>query len=443
MQTLFIKTISHSKLLVFCLACFSVSMNLSAFGNTAVPAQKDSLPPPFQTKSKKNFSKVIGWKDGTRPQAPDGFVVTKFAENLDHPRWIYVAENGDIFVAESNTVLKGILKLGAKISRKIKTHHYGESANRITMFRDANKDGVPEKRFVFAENLNQPFGMLILDKHFYVANTDGLVQFDYFPGDSVLRGPGKMITSLPANKPNQHWTKNIIANKAGDKIYIAVGSATNVADKGLENEVNRAAILEVNTDGTGQRIYAGGLRNPVGMDWAPGTAVLWTAVNERDLLGDELVPDYLTSVKEGGFYGWPFAYFGQHPDPRMKENPRPDLVSKTIAPDVELGSHTASLGLKFYKGASFPAKYLHGAFVTQHGSWNRSVLSGYKVVFIPFKNGKPAGPMEDFLTGFIVPGSTDSEVRGRPVGIEVLSDGSMLVSDDVSNVIWRVSAISK
>ena len=437
------KIIRRSKLLFICLACFSVSVELYAFENASLPAQKDSLPPPFHTKSKKNFSKVIGWKDGTRPKAPDGFVVTKFAENLDHPRWIYVAENGDIFVAESNTVLKGILRLGAKISRKIKTHNYGESANRITMFRDADKDGIAEKRFVFAENLNQPFGMLILDKHFYVANTDGLVKFDYLTGDSVLRGPGKMITPLPANKPNQHWTKNIIANKAGDKIYIAVGSATNIADKGLEKEKNRAAILEVNTDGTGQRIYANGLRNPVGMDWAPGTSVLWTAVNERDLLGDELVPDYLTSVKDGGFYGWPFAYFGQHPDPRMKENPRPDLVSKTIVPDVELGSHTASLGLKFYKGASFPAKYLNGAFVTQHGSWNRSVLSGYKVVFIPFKNGKPAGPMEDFLTGFIVPGSTDSEVRGRPVGIEVLSDGSMLVSDDVSNIIWRVGAISK
>ncbi len=422
------------------LALAGISVVSFAVEAPAIITTADTLPPPFHTKSKKNFSKVIGWKDGSKPMAPEGFTVTQFADNLEHPRWIYVADNGDIFVAESNTVLKGILKLGAKISRKIKTHHFGESANRITLFRDANKDGIPEKRFVFAENLNQPFGMLILNNHFYVANTDGLLQFDYTLGDSVLRGPGKTITTLPATKPNRHWTKNIIANQKGDKIYIAVGSASNVAEKGLDKEVNRAAILEVNTDGSGQRFYATGLRNPVGMDWAPGTGVLWTAVNERDLLGDELVPDYLVGVKEGGFYGWPFAYFGQNADPRMKENPRPDLVSKTLVPDVDLGSHTASLGLKFYKAKSFPAKYSEGAFITQHGSWNKTALSGYKVVFVPFQNGKPSGPVQDFLTGFIVQGSNDSEVRGRPVGLEILSDGSMLVSDDVNNIIWRVSA---
>ncbi len=398
----------------------------------------DTLPPPFHSKSKKNFSKVIGWTEGKMPVAPAGFTVSMFADSLEHPRWIYVGDNGDIFVAESNTVLKGIMKLGAKISRKIKTHHYGESANRITMFRDANKDGIPESRFVFAENLNQPFGMLILGDHFYVANTDGLLRFNYKPGATSLQGTGEKILSLPANKPNQHWTKNIIANKKGDKIYIAIGSASNVAEKGLDKEVNRALIMEVNTDGTGQRIYASGLRNPVGMDWAPGSSVLWTAVNERDLLGDELVPDYLTGVKEGGFYGWPFAYFGANADPRMNKDPRPDLVARSIVPDVSLGSHTASLGLKFYDKDAFPSKYKNGAFITQHGSWNRSVLSGYKVVFVPFKNGRPSGPMEDFLTGFIVAGSTDSEVRGRPVGLEILSDGSMLVSDDVNNLIWRV-----
>jgi glucose/arabinose dehydrogenase len=421
------------------LFCIHSSFTVSSTIPSSIHIEKnDTLPPPFHSKSKKNFSKVIGWKDGKMPVAPAGFTVSKFADSLDHPRWIYVAANGDIFVAESNTVLKGILKLGAKISRKIKTHHYGESANRITMFRDANKDGIPESRFVFAENLNQPFGMLILDDHFYVANTDGLLQFDYKPGATSLQGPGKKILSLPANKPNQHWTKNIIANKKGDKIYIAIGSASNVAEKGLDKEVNRAVIMEVNPDGSGQRIYASGLRNPVGMDWAPGSGVLWTAVNERDLLGDELVPDYLTGVKEGGFYGWPFAYFGTNADPRMKDDPRPDLVATAIVPDVPLGSHTASLGLKFYEKDAFPSRFKNGAFITQHGSWNRSALSGYKVVFVPFKNGRPAGPMEDFLTGFIVEGSNDSEVRGRPVGLEILSDGSMLVSDDVSNIIWRV-----
>jgi len=409
--------------------------------NTAVSGKYlyDTLPEPFETKSAKNFSKVIGWKDGNMPVAPAGFTVTKFADSLQHPRWIYVADNGDVFIAESNTILKGILKLGAKISRKIKTQHIGESANRITMFRDANKDGIPEQRFVFAEKLNQPFGMLILGNHFYVGNTDALLKFDYKPGDTKLRGTGTSIVSLPAGKYNRHWARNIITNRKEDKIYIAVGSGTNVAEKGLENEIRRACILEVNTDGTGERIYASGLRNPAGMDWAPGTNTLWTAVNERDELGDELVPDYLTSVKDGGFYGWPFAYYGQHADPRMKDLQRPDLVSKSITPDVSLGAHTASLGLLFYDKKTFPSKYYNGAFIAQHGSWNRKELAGYKVVFVPFANGKPSGPTEDFLTGFKVAESTDSEVRGRPVGVGLLADGSMLVTDDVSNTIWRVS----
>ena len=407
--------------------------------NSKSRSSNDMLPGPYETKSTKNFSKVIGWRNGAMPIAPSGFTVTKFAEGLEHPRWIYVGSNGDIFVAESNTILKGLLKFGAKISRKIKTQHIGVSANRITMFRDADKDGVPEQRFVFAENLNQPFGMLILNNNFYVGNTDALLQFNYKTGDTKLNGPGKAIVSLPAGNYNRHWARNIITNKKGDKIYIAVGSGTNVAEKGLENEIRRADILEVNPDGSGERIYAAGLRNPVGMDWAPGTNVLWTAVNERDELGDELVPDYLTCVKEGGFYGWPFAYYGQHEDPRMKDQQRPDLVSKSITPDVSLGSHTASLGLVFYDKTAFPAKYRNGAFIGQHGSWNRKELSGYKVVFVPFANGKPSGQPEDFLTGFQVEGSTDSEVRGRPVCVALLADGSMLVTDDVSNTIWRVS----
>ncbi|CAN5765504.1 sorbosone dehydrogenase family protein [soil metagenome] len=397
------------------------------------------LPAPFATKSTKNFSKIIGWKDGQIPVAPQGFTVTKFAD-VEQPRWIYVAKNGDIFVAESNTVLKGILKIGAKLSRKIKTHHYGTSINRIRLYRDANKDGIVECCYVFAENLNQPFGMLILNDHFYIANTDGLMMFDYKLGDTVLKGAGKKILSLPTTKPNRHWTRNIIANKAGDKIYVAVGSSSNVAENGIENEVRRANILEINPDGSGERIYASGLRNPVGMDWAPGSNVMWTAVNERDELGDELVPDYLTHVKEGGFYGWPYAYYGAHPEPRMKDNSRPDLVSTTIVPDYPLGSHTASLGLVFYDKNAFPAKYHNGAFITQHGSWNKKKLAGYKVIFVPFKNGQPSGASEDFLTNFLVTTSTDSEVRGRPVGITLLDDGSMLVSDDGANIIWRVCA---
>ncbi|MBC7889883.1 MAG: sorbosone dehydrogenase family protein [Ferruginibacter sp.] len=399
---------------------------------------KDGLPPPYATKSNTNFSKVIGWPAGKTPIAPAGFTVTKFADELDHPRWIYPAENGDIFIAESNTVLTGIKKFGAKISRKIKTQGYGESANRITLFRDSNKDGIPESRFVFAENLNQPLGMLILNNHFYIANTDGLIQYNYIPGVTRLTGEGKKILSLPAGGYNNHWTRNIIAGKKGDKIYISVGSGTNVAEHGMKNEIRRANILEINPDGSGERIYASGLRNPVGMDWAPRTNSLWAAVNERDGLGEELVPDYITSVKEGGFYGWPWSYFGQHLDPRMKDQSNPELVKKAIVPDVPLGAHTASLGLVFYNKQAFPPRYHKGAFVGQHGSWNRSELSGYKVVFVPFNNGV-AGKPEDFLTGFIADASA-SEVYGRPVGVAILPDGSMLVADDVSKVVWRVSS---
>jgi len=403
---------------------------------------ENGLPDPFETKSVKNFSKVVGWKADETPQAPSGFTVTKYADGFEHPRWMYVGENGDVFVAESNTILKGIMKFGAKISRKIKTQNIGTSANRITLLRDSNKDGVPEERFVFAENLNQPFGMLILNNNFYIANTDALLKFNYKPGDTKLKGKGQTVMELPAGKHNQHWARNIILNQKKDKFYIAVGSGSNVAENGMEQEVKKAAILEANIDGTGERIYASGLRNPVGMDWAPGTNTLWTTVNERDELGDNLVPDYLTGVQEGGFYGWPYAYYGKNLDPRMKDNQRPDLVSKSITPDVSVGSHTASLGLVFYTKDAFPAKYRNGAFIAQHGSWNRKQLSGYKVVFVPFSKGKAVGKPEEFLGGFMVAGSRDSEVRGRPVGIALLPDGSMLVTDDVSNIIWRVSANS-
>ncbi len=399
---------------------------------------QDTMPVPYSTKSSKNYSKVIGWPEGKTPIAPEGFEVTKFADGLDHPRWIYVGSNGDIFVAETNTVLKGIKKLGAKLSRKIKTQHYGTSANRITLFRDKNKDGVFESRFVFAEKLNQPLGMLILNNHFYVGNTDALLIFDYKIGDTALAGAGKKIVDLPMGGYNNHWSRNIIANKKGDKIYISIGSGSNAAEHGMENEIRRANILEINPDGSGERIYASGLRNPVGMDWAAGTTTLWTAVNERDELGDELVPDYMTSVKDGGFYGWPYSYYGKKLDPRLKDKQRPDLVAKAIVPDVPLGSHTASLGLAFYDKQSFPTKYHNGAFIGQHGSWNRKELTGYKVMFVPFANGKPSGAPEDFLTGFIADVSK-SEVYGRPVCVAVLDDGSMLVTDDVSNIVWRVS----
>lgn len=387
----------------------------AASGPDSVQTETDSLilPAPYETKSVVNRPEEVGWESGQMPKAPEGFVVSKFADGLKNPRWTYIGPNGDIFVAESGTK---------------------KSADRITLLRDANKDGIPEMREIFLEKLKQPFGMLVLDDFFYVGNTDGLYRYPYKAGETKITGKGEKILELPAGGYNNHWTRNLIANAEGSKIYISVGSGSNVAEHGMDNEKRRANILEINPDGTGERIYASGLRNPVGMDWAPGTNTLWTAVNERDELGDELVPDYITSVKPGGFYGWPYSYFGQNKDPRLKGEGA-DLVAKAIVPDVPLGSHTASLGLAFYNKTAFPAKYHQGAFVGQHGSWNRSKLAGYKVVFVPFKNGKAAGKPEDFLTGFV---DNESKVFGRPVDVTVMDDGSMLVNDDSGGTIWRV-----
>lgn len=398
-----------------------------------------TLPEPFATKSSKNFSKVIGWPASKTPIAPEGFTVTKFAENLINPRQIYVAPSGDVFIAEANTELKGVKKAAANITGRSKSQRFDPSPNSITLLQDANNDGIAEIHPQFLSGLNQPFGMLIIGNSFYVANTDGLWEFPYKQGDTVIAAKGKKILNLPAGGYNNHWTRNLLTNKDNSKIYISVGSGSNVAENGIENEVRRANILEVNPDGSGEKIYASGLRNPVGMAWAPGTSILWTAVNERDELGDELVPDYMTSVKPGGFYGWPYSYFGQHEDPRMKDKQQPDSVKKAIVPDVPLGAHTASLGLAFYTNGKFPAPYNSGAFVGQHGSWNKSQLSGYKVVFVPFTNGKPSGKPQDFLTGFIAD-EAKSEVYGRPVGAAIAKDGSLLVADDASQTIWRVAA---
>lgn len=405
---------------------------------TEVATADTTITLPEPTESSIKFSNVVGWPAGKTPQAPAGFTVTEYANGLASPRWMYVAPNGDIFVAEANTERKGVKEIvKSEVSGRKNAERTEASANRITLLRDTNKDGKPDVRETFLTGLNQPFGMLVLGNRFYVANTDALWQYPYKEGETKMSGQGKKILSLPAGGYNNHWTRNILASADGKKIYVSVGSGSNVAEHGIENETRRANILEINPDGTGERIYASGLRNPVGMGWQPETNVLFTAVNERDELGDELVPDYLTSVKEGAFYGWPYAYFGQHEDPRRKGE-RPDLVKKTIVPDVPLGSHTASLGLAFYDKTAFPEKYRNGAFVGQHGSWNRSSFSGYKVVFVPFENGKPGKP-EDFLTGFIAEG-TDKDVYGRPVGVTVLPDGAMLVADDATGHIWRVAA---
>lgn len=395
------------------------------------------LPAPDTTASKNKFSKVIGWPEGKTPVAPAGFMVTKFAENLKSPRNIYIAPNGDILVVLSNSERTVAEKVVNKITGKSKAEVAGKSANTVVLLRDSNKDGKPDLQTNFLSGLSQPYGVLIIGDSFYVANTDGILKYPYKTGDVKIKGTATKILSLPAGGYNNHWTRNLIANKDNSKIYVSVGSGSNVGENGMENELRRANILEINPDGSSEIIYASGLRNPVGMAWAPGTNTLWTAVNERDELGDDLVPDYITSVKKGGFYGWPYAYFGKNEDPRMK-GLKPELVAKTIVPDVPVGSHTASLGLAFYTGNKFPAQYSGAAFIGQHGSWNRSVLAGYKVVFVPFKNGKPIGGIQDFLTGFIAD-EGKGEVYGRPVGVAVATDGALLVADDVSSTIWRVA----
>ncbi|MAQ41604.1 PQQ-dependent sugar dehydrogenase [Mesonia oceanica] len=376
------------------------------------------LPPPYATESVRNTSKIIGWDLRQSPVVPDGFIVSRFADDLDHPRWMYVGENGDIFVAESDDA--------------------SSSANKIKLLRDTDGNNTVDENYIFLDNLNQPFGMLIIGDYFYVANVDALVRYPYKVGQTKITAAPEVIKELPAGGYNHHWTRNIITNKNNSKIYITVGSSSNVGEHGMEKEERRANILEINPDGSGEKVYAAGIRNPIGMDWNPITGEMWTAVNERDKLGDNLVPDYATSVKEGGWYGWPYSYYGQIRDPRWKDDPHPDMVEKAIVPDVPLGAHTASIGLTFYTENKFPEKYRNGAFVGQHGSWNRSKLAGYKVVFIPFdENGNPQPP-EDFMTGFIA-NEDGTEVHGRPVGVTQTPDGDLLVTDDDAGIIWVVS----
>jgi len=388
------------------------------------PAEQLKLPAPFATPSARNQSKVIGWPQGRTPIAAPGFEVSLYADKLANPRQTYVLPNKDVLVVES------IREWPGRADRPEK------SANRITLFRDADNDGKPDLRETFLTGLNMPEGMLLLGNWFYVGNTDSVVRYPYRTGQTKIDGKGEKILDLPAGG---HHTRTLIADPTGKKIYIAIGSASNVDEENVwEKDQRRAGIVEINPDGSGARIFARGIRNPVGMDWEPKTKTLWTVVNERDLLGDDLVPDYLTSVRDGAFYGWPYSYFGQNEDPR-KKGQRPDLVAKAIKPDYALGSHTASLGLAFYNGKAFPERYQGGAFIGMHGSWNRSKMVGYKVVFIPFANGKPAGPIEDILTGFIADESK-FEAYGRPVGVALAADGSLLVADDVGDVVWRVAA---
>jgi len=375
-----------------------------------------------------------GWSAGQLPVAAPGLKVNAFARGLKHPRWIYVLPNGDVLVAEASNVERRAKSLFdyAMVSTLKRAAAMGESANRITLLRDADGDGVAEIQEVFMEGLNQPFGMALLGDTFYVGNTDGVMAFPYTPGARRITAPGRRITTF---KPAGHWTRSLLPSLDGSRLYAGVGSLTNIAEQGMEVEEGRAAIYELDMKSGSSRIFASGLRNAVGLAWEPGTGVLWTVVNERDGLGDETPPDYLTSVREGGFYGWPYCYWGRTVDDRVPQDPA--LVAKAITPDYALGGHTASLGLCWLPAGTLPG-FPDGMAIGQHGSWNRSTLSGYKLVFVPFANGRPSGPARDILSGFLAP---DEKVSyGRPVGVTIGPDGSVLMADDVGDVIWRVTA---
>ncbi|MGU9855099.1 PQQ-dependent sugar dehydrogenase [Pseudomonas sp. LF245] len=387
-----------------------------------------------------NIAPAIGWPEGAKPTAAAGTQVAAFAEGLDHPRWLYVLPNGDVLVAETNAPPKPDDSSGIRgwVMEKVMGRAGAgvPSPNRITLLRDDDHDGIAETRTVFLANLNSPFGMALVGNDLYVADSDKLLRFPYQPGETTIKEAGTKVVDLPGGSINHHWTKNVVASKDGSKLYVSVGSNSNVGENGLQAEEGRAAIWEVDRASGQHRIFASGLRNPNGMAWEPQSGKLWTAVNERDEIGSDLVPDYITSVQDGAFYGWPFSYYGQHVDVRV--NPQNlDLVAKAIAPDYAVGPHTASLGLTFAEGSKLPAPFTSGAFIGQHGSWNRKPHSGYKVIFVPFEAGQPKGQPVDVLTGFL---DKDEKAMGRPVGVVVDQQGDLLVADDVGNKVWRVSA---
>jgi glucose/arabinose dehydrogenase len=398
------------------------------------PALPDPHPPLLPTVK---IAKVVGWAEGKTPVAAPGLKVAAYAQGLNHPRWLYGLPNGDVLVAETEsphfagdaTGVKGFVA-----GLVMKSAGAGsDSPNRIVLLR-ATPAGV--QRFDFLGVLNSPFGMVLVGSDFYVANTDALVRFPYTEGETHIAAPGVKLADLPGGPIDHHWTKNLVASADGTKLYVSVGSNSNVGDNGMAAEEGRAAIWEIDRATGNHRIFAGGLRNPVGMAFEPVSGALWTAVNERDELGSDIVPDYMTHVTDGGFYGWPYSYYGQHVDTRPKP-PRPDLVAKAIVPDYALGPHTASLGLTFSHPGALPAAFTQGAFVGQHGSWNRNPPSGYRVIFVPFRDGKPDGMPVDVLTGFL---DAEGRAQGRPVGVTLDKDGALLVADDVGNTVWRVTA---
>jgi glucose/arabinose dehydrogenase len=405
--------------------------------NPQLPAPDQKLIPTVRV------ADAAGWPQGMKPTAPAGVQVSAFAVGLTHPRWLYTLPNGDVLVAETNAPerpkdgkgIKGrvVRKMQAKAGAAV------PSPNRITLLRDADGDGVAETRSEFLSGLKSPFGMALIGNTLFVANTDAILKFPYTSGETHITAAGTKLTDLPGGEINHHWTKNIIASQDGTKLYATVGSNSNAAENGIDAEQGRAAIWEVDVATGEKKLFATGIRNPNGMAWEPESGALWTVANERDELGDDLVPDYLTSVKQGAFYGWPYSYYGQHVDARVQP-PRPDLVSKAVPPDYALGAHVAALGLAYAQGDALPASMAHGMFIGEHGSWNRAVPAGYKVVFVPFADGKPNGAPIDVLTGFV---SEKGEAWGRPVGVALDQRGALLVADDVGNTIWRAATPGK
>jgi glucose/arabinose dehydrogenase len=386
-----------------------------------------------------NPARAVGWPPDGKPVAAPGLSVAAFARDLEHPRWLMVLPNGDVLAAETTAPVhpddeKGIRGMVAKFIMG-GAGAGSASPNRIVLLRDTDGDGVADKRFVLLKNLNTPFGMALVGDTLYVADTDAVLAFPYHDGDTEITAPGRKIVDLPAGTINHHWTKGLIASRDGTKLFVTIGSNSNVGENGMAAEDGRADIWEVDPKTGAHRVFASGIRNGNGMGWAPGTDTLWVAVNERDEIGSDLVPDYMTSVRDGGFYGWPYSYYGQHVDIRVQP-PRPDLVAKAIAPDYALGSHTASLGLAFSDGAEIGAEFAHGVFIGQHGSWNRNPRAGYRVIFVPFKGDRPNGMPVPVLTGFLSPAG---EAQGRPVGVAIDKKGALLVADDVGNAVWRVT----
>jgi glucose/arabinose dehydrogenase len=405
--------------------------------NPELPEQNQYLLPPM------NLASVIGWKPGEAPSVPKGLRIQAVATGLQHPRSLYVLPNGDVLVVESNGPnLEPVTRPKTPIMGWVESFATGggggaKPANRITLLRDTNGDGVADAKTVFLEKLFSPFGVALVGGDLYVANTDALMRYPYATGQThIAPSAGTLVTPLPGGPIDHHWTKSLVASPDGTKLYVGVGSNSNAAENGFEAERDRAAIWEVDRASGAHRLYATGLRNPNGLTFEPVSGRLWTVVNERDELGPNLVPDYMTSVRDGGFYGWPYSYWGQHVDPRVKPQ-RPDLVARAIVPDYGLSSHVAPLGMAFYTAQNLPAQFRGGAFVGEHGSWNRQQLNGYKVVFVPFAGGKPNGKAQDIVTGFV---TKDGKARGRPVGLAVDAQGGLLIADDVGNTVWRVTA---